>query len=273
MNGHVGTGRVVEWEGIEIHVDGPAGAPVIVMIHGWPDTFKIWDAQVADFSKDYQCVRFTLPGYEIGEDRRSFGLDEVTRTIGGVVDAVSPDAPVVVMLHDWGCVFGDAYADVAPERVSAVVMFDVGDANSPELESELSRPSKMMRAGYQGALAAAWRSGGRVGDSVTRTIARALAPHSDISVVHSGMNYPYEVARLSTDPAVVGAILGHPTYFSYGTKKPFMFHSTAWVARLASRSDCQVAPVEAGHWLMVERAREVNADVARWLAPLVPLLG
>ena len=56
-------------DGIELHVDGE-GAETIVMVHGWPDTYRLWDAQVAFLRSRYQCVRFTLPGFDIAKPRQ-----------------------------------------------------------------------------------------------------------------------------------------------------------------------------------------------------------
>ena len=33
----------------------------------------------------------------------------------------------------------------------------------------------------------------------------------------------------------------------------------------APQPDCRIAPIEAGHWMMVTRAREFNAAVLDWL--------
>ena len=44
------------------------------MIHGWPDTYRLWDAQVAFFKDRYRCVRFTLPGFDIDKPRRAFSV-------------------------------------------------------------------------------------------------------------------------------------------------------------------------------------------------------
>ena len=256
----------IQVDDIDVQAEGPPSAPAIVMIHGWPDTLEVWGGQVESLSMDYRCVRFTLPGYRVNDTRRAYSLEEVVLAIGAVVDAVSPDAPVVLMLHDWGCVYGYAYSVVAPDRVSAVVMLDIGDANSPALEAELTGKAKIMRASYQGALAFAWRRGGRLGDRITRTLAKAMAPHTDPSQVHAGMNYPYQVVRDGTDDAIVGEHITHPTFFLYGTQKPFMFHSSEWAASLTAKDHCQVVAVDAGHWLMLDQATEVSTRILSWLS-------
>ncbi len=40
-------------EGVDVLVEGE-GRESIVMIHGWPDTYRLWDAQVAFFKSRYR---------------------------------------------------------------------------------------------------------------------------------------------------------------------------------------------------------------------------
>ena len=51
-------------DGIDVRAEGQ-GPRTVVMVHGWPDTYRVWDAQVAALQGQYRCVRFTLPGFDI----------------------------------------------------------------------------------------------------------------------------------------------------------------------------------------------------------------
>ena len=55
---------------VEVHVEGE-GAETIVMVHGWPDTYRLWDSAVAALKDRYRCVRFTLPGFDAAKPRVS----------------------------------------------------------------------------------------------------------------------------------------------------------------------------------------------------------
>ncbi len=55
-------------EGIGIHVEGDH-PHAVVMLHGWPDSFRLWDATVAALMPFYRCVRFTLPGFDLATGR------------------------------------------------------------------------------------------------------------------------------------------------------------------------------------------------------------
>ena len=107
-------------DGLEVVTDGKRG-PVVLMLHGWPDTRVLWDAQVAALRDRFRCVRFTLPGFEPGSARRATSLEEMLTLFDKVVDLVSPDRPVVLLLHDWGCFFGYQYAMLRPDRIERVI--------------------------------------------------------------------------------------------------------------------------------------------------------
>ena len=48
---------------LKVDVSGPADAPVIVMLHGWPDDSSLWRNQVGLLESEYRCVVPTLPNY------------------------------------------------------------------------------------------------------------------------------------------------------------------------------------------------------------------
>ena len=104
-------------EGTEVLIEG-AGTDTIVMMHGWPDTLRLWDATVGALKDGYRCVRFTQPGFEPGSPRRMRSLDELMALYAVIIDRVSPGRPVTLLLHDWGCVFGYQYAMRHPARVA-----------------------------------------------------------------------------------------------------------------------------------------------------------
>lgn len=91
---------------VEGFIEG-SGDQALVMIHGWPDTYRIWSAQVEYFKNHYRCAYFTLPGFEPNakppQAKQAFSLDQVIEVIKAVVDEASPTQPVHLMLHDWGC--------------------------------------------------------------------------------------------------------------------------------------------------------------------------
>jgi len=251
---------------LTVHVEGQ-GSRTIVMVHGWPDTAALWDPQVAALKGQYRCVRFTLPGFDPAHPRRVHELDGIVAALHEVLEAVSPHQPVILLLHDWGCVFGYALADRHPGRVAAIIGIDVGDAGSRAHLASLGTKAKLMIAGYQLWLALAWNLGGFVGDGMTRRMAAWLRAPGESSTIGSRMNYPYHVQWTKGYPRQPFSPLV-PMLFVYGTRKPFMFHSREWTDALASRPGCEVHAFRTSHWVSHTVPDAFNEQVLDWLGRL-----
>ena len=249
-------------DGIEVVADG-AGRSTIVIVHGWPDTHRLWDAQVAALRSRWRCLRFTLPGFAPGHARRAYSLDEVVAAIDAVVGQAG--APVTLLLHDWGCFFGYRFAQQRPELVERIVAVDVGDAGSRPHLRQTPLLAKAALAGYPLWLAAAWRIGGRTGDSMARLMARAAGAPADPALIGAQMGYPYFVQWTGGYRGVRGFVPACPMLFIYGRRKPFMFHSSHWAETIAARPGSRVLALDTGHWVMVEQPEAFNRALADWL--------
>ena len=259
--------RVTRIGDVEVIVEG-AGPKAIVMIHGWPDTHRLWDGQVEAFRYRYRCVRCTLPGFDPSPRARAFSLDEVVETIRRVVAEACPGERVILLLHDWGCFFGYQFATRHPQLVERVIGVDIGDAGSHRHRTELGAKGMLAVMAYQVWLALAWRIGGRIGNSMARWMARVLHCPADPRSIGSQMGYPYAVTWLGVAGGVHGlrSFDPHgPMLYLYGERKPFMFHSRAWIERLAARPGNRVLGLPTGHWVMTGRRREFNDAVLSWL--------
>lgn len=253
-------------EGIDVFVEGD-GAETIIMIHGWPDTYRLWDRQVEFFKAKYRCVRFTLPGFDIAKPAQAFSLARTIQIFKSVIEKVSPDQKVILMLHDWGAVFGYQFYMQNQSMVSRIVGIDVGDTAS--LLADAPSKAKIMMLTYQMWLALAWRIGGRLGDKMTRSMAAALKCKSDPQYIGAGMNYPYYITWFKAHGSYAASVPfapSCPTLFVYGTRKPFMFHSAKWADQLQRKKGNQVMGFATSHWVMTDQPEEFNHAVAAWLS-------
>lgn len=251
----------------DIHIEGN-GPQTIVMVHGWPDTWRLWDKQVAVLKDRYRCVRFSLPGFEPGSPLKPTSLDDIVALMRAIVEEVNSGQPAILLLHDWGCVFGYQFALRHPELVSRVIGIDIGDAGSPEHVRELPLRAKLGIAGYQLWLALAWRIGGTLGTRMTRWMADKLQCPADPATIHVGMNYPYDITWTGSHGSYRHALPVQPKWpllFIYGKRKPLMFHSRAWLEKVRADSRCRVVGFETRHWVQVEEVEGVNRIIGEWL--------
>jgi cis-3-alkyl-4-acyloxetan-2-one decarboxylase len=261
-------------DGIDLRVEGE-GTETIVMVHGWPDTLRLWDRTVEALKPHRRCVRFTLPGFDLSRRDRAYSLDDVVDTLHRVVTHTCPGQPVTLLLHDWGCLYGYHFALRHPERVSRIVGVDIGDAGSAAHQAGLGLKAKLAVLAYQLWLALAWRIGGALGDRMARSMAAAMRCPAPPQAIGAQMGYPYAVQWFGVmggfgavrpfDPAV-------PMLYLYGQRKPFMFHSQAWLEALAQRPGSRAVGLRTGHWVMLDKPEDFNAELARWLAETAPAI-
>lgn len=254
-------------DGVEIHFDGDH-PHTVVMLHGWPDSFRLWDTTVAALKDRYCCVRFTLPGFDLAEGPRPMSLDDMCEWLLTVVDQVSPGLPVTLLLHDWGCMFGYEFAARHPDRVSRIVAVDIGDHNADALRQALTSRQRWQVFGYQFWLALAWQIGGAPGNWMTRRMARALRCRTDPASIGWQMNYPYAMRWFGSLGGLAQAAPvrpGCPLLYIYGTRKLFMFHSPEWLAWVGAQPGNKVEAMATGHWVMVQQPEPFNRCVADWL--------
>jgi len=256
---------------VEMRIEGN-GPETIVMVHGWPDTYRLWDAQVQFFKNRYRCVRFTLPGFDAARARRAYSLDEIVVIFKELVEQVAPGQKVIWMSHDWGCVFGYQFYMRNPHMISRIVGVDVGDRTSARQSRGLR--DKMMVFAYQSVLALAWVVGERIGDWMTHLMARVLRCPSPAAHIGSRMNYPYFMhwfgGRNAYPKKEQRFTPSCPMLFVYGRRKPFMFHAKTWVEGLLANKSNRVEEFDTGHWVMSEQPDRFNSVVDAWLSASVP---
>ena len=256
---------VVKIASVDVHLEGN-GAETLVMIHGWPDTHRIWDSSVAHFKSRYRCVRFDFPGFEPG-GVRAYTIAELTGIFRQICEQVNGGKPVLLLVHDWGCFFGGQFAMRHPQLIKKMVCVDVGDPKS--LQKEVTIGGGLMILGYQLTLALGWKIGGRIGAAINRFMARALGYRLDTAPIHANMAYPYWLVwfgRGKPGNEVVALQPSFPFCFIYARRKPVMFHASSWLDGLRAKPMNAVVEMDTGHWVMVQKPDLFNQIVGEWLS-------
>ncbi|GAQ53177.1 SDR family oxidoreductase [Streptomyces acidiscabies] len=111
--------RRITTGGIELCVAelGELGNPVVVLVHGYPDTKEVWAPVAARLAERFHVVLYDVRGHGSSSApkplRGGFTLEKLTDDFLAVIDAVSPGRPVHLVGHDWGSVQSWEFVTVA----------------------------------------------------------------------------------------------------------------------------------------------------------------
>ena len=102
----MGQGRVTLANGIELDVvdTGPRDGPVLIFLHGFPESHRTWRRQIAHFSDRFRCIAPDQRGYRGSSKPQGVEHYAPSELIGDVfllADALGVERFTIVG-HDWG---------------------------------------------------------------------------------------------------------------------------------------------------------------------------
>jgi len=114
------THHTAQVNGTRLHYVTAGDGPVVMLLHGWPQTSHEWRHVVDLLAADHQVVAPDLRGFG-SSAKPATGYDATT--MAADLAALSDHLglrDVTVVGHDWGAVFAYVYAAQSPAQVSAL---------------------------------------------------------------------------------------------------------------------------------------------------------
>lgn len=91
-----------------IHLDcvdeGPTDAPVLIFLHGFPESHRTWRHQIRHFSKSFRCIAPDQRGYRGSskpQEVEAYTPDKLIGDVFQLADALGI-AKFTIVGHDWG---------------------------------------------------------------------------------------------------------------------------------------------------------------------------
>jgi epoxide hydrolase 4 len=105
---------------------GPSGAPLMVMLHGFPECWYSWRHQLRQFASSMDCVAPEMRGY--GETDAPIGIanytiDKLVDDVAGLIKALGRERAILVG-HDWGGAVAWAAAMMRPDVVERLIVMN-----------------------------------------------------------------------------------------------------------------------------------------------------
>ena len=122
------THRFIETNGIRMHIAEKGSGPLVLMCHGFPESWYSWRHQIeALAAAGYHAVAPDMRGY--GQTDQPEGIDQYSlmHLVGdmvGVLDALGEE-PAVLAGHDWGAPVAWHAALLRPDRFKAIIGLSV----------------------------------------------------------------------------------------------------------------------------------------------------
>jgi pimeloyl-ACP methyl ester carboxylesterase len=127
--------RMIDTNGIRVRAAVQGEGPLIVMVHGFPESWYSWRHQMAPLAAaGFTACAIDVRGYG-GSDKphavEAYSMANMTADVAGVIDALSPGKPAVIMGHDWGAPIVWSTAVLHPNKVRAVAGLSVPYTGQP----------------------------------------------------------------------------------------------------------------------------------------------
>jgi pimeloyl-ACP methyl ester carboxylesterase len=173
--------RDVEVRGIRLHLaeGGPADAPPVLLLHGWPQHWWMWRDVLVPLMADHRVIAPDLRGLGWSDaPRRGYLKQELADDMLALLDAL--ELPRVELIgHDWGAFTGFLLCLGAPERIGHFVACSIPHLWPPGERPSLKRLSQLW---YQVALASPGLGAGLMRNGgFTRKVLQAARSHGSYS--------------------------------------------------------------------------------------------
>lgn len=111
-------------DGIRLHYVAAGEGELILFLHGFPEFWYEWKAQLEDFGHDHLAVAPDLRGYNLSSkppEVEHYRMHLLVEDVAGLADHLGYERFVLVG-HDWGGVVAWAFALAHPDRLRALII-------------------------------------------------------------------------------------------------------------------------------------------------------
>jgi pimeloyl-ACP methyl ester carboxylesterase len=246
---------------VEVVGEGPA----VVLLHGFPDSGRLWRNQVGPLAAaGHRVIVPDLPGFGEAERPPEVERYRITRVVAELLELLG-DEPAHVIGHDWGAGIAWVLAALHPDRVLSLAALSVGHPNAgrpPTMEARekawyqlffLFEEAEELLLRDDAALLREWLADSPDAEAQVEGLMRPGALTAGLNYYRANLGPPTEVHRRALPP-VAARTLG---VWSSGDRY--------LVEQQMTRSEDHVAGPwryerieNATHWMQLDAAEEVT---------------
>ncbi|MBR9981167.1 MAG: alpha/beta hydrolase [Desulfatitalea sp.] len=143
----------VDLKDVRLHYASRGQGRLMLFLHGFPEFWAAWEAQLSFFGAHFQAVAPDLRGYNLSSKPpaiEQYHIKALTADIAGLADQLG-HRTMVLVAHDWGGGVAWAFANRYPDRVEKLIII-----NSPHpaifARELLQNPEQRQASGYMNQL-------------------------------------------------------------------------------------------------------------------------
>lgn len=259
---------------LAVHESGNPEGPTVLAVHGYPDNHAVWDGLAARLAREVRFVAYDVRGAGDSDKPRSraaYRNERLAEDLAAVIDAVSPDARVHLLGHDWGSC--QLWRPLSEPRTAARVAtftsisgpsFDHAAAWMRERSHRVASLRQLAASAYMLAFQVP-----RLPEAVLRRapIERSVGdrfPRSEADKVNGINLYRANVPSALRRPRP--PYVDVPTLVIAPRDDPFVQLATATQAPVPYVADLTVVEVPGGHWVVAEEPDVVATPFRAFLA-------
>ena len=260
--------------GVKIHYASLGSGPLIVMIHGFPDYWYTWRAQMEGLSDKYQCVAIDQRGYNLSDKPEGVDNYKMALLVGdviAVIKSLGKDKAIVVG-HDWGGAVAWQLAINAPQYVDRLIILNLPHprgitrelANNPKQQAASAYARRFQQEGAEKEITpeqlAFWVKDPDAKAKYVEAFKRSSIP---AMLNYYKANYPREPYQEDTSPVVKvrGPVLMFHGLNDTALLSPALNGTWDWVEK-----DLTLVTIPgAGHFVQQDAADLVTRSMRAWL--------
>jgi pimeloyl-ACP methyl ester carboxylesterase len=257
---------------------GRKDAPLVVMVHGFPDYWYTWRDLMRALSGAYRCCAIDLRGYNLsdkpkGED--NYKHKYLIADIEAVVKAEGRKSTILIG-HDWGAAISWNAAFKTPDLIDRLIIVSVPHpagmarelATNPEQQKNSQYARNFQKEGSEERLTME-RLTGWITDADARPFYEAAFGRSDYAAMmnYYRANYPRITADAPLPAPPSLPKIRAPLLILHGMKDKALHadgHAGVW--NHAEKDVTMVFYPDSDHFVQQDVSAEFNQAIADWLA-------
>jgi len=277
-------------DGLELSAWIGGEGPLVVLMHGFPDTYESWSSQwQALVSAGYRCLVPVMRGYDEGSAKKEIEFYAMERIAGDVVawmDHLKEERAHIVG-HDWGAVCAYLAASLFPQRIDSLTTLAIPHVSGMKVgirrhPVQIVNSSYMLLFQLRGVsewivrrrnfafIEFLWRRWSPNLTSSAQSIERVKTVLKQPGVLTATLNYyrAFFAKRHKPSAELMARPLQMPTLMIAGESDACMdVRLYDYVEASSFLDEYKVVRLpEAGHFMQVEASQAINRLILAWIA-------